>query len=85
MPAWINVLVTIAMVLGGIILQAIFISYTVGQHIGKYRERLEAGEAMNIQRNIGQDKWNDRMEMRFERLVEKIAFIEGRFEGKRGG
>jgi hypothetical protein len=85
MPAWINVLVTIAMVLGGILLQALFISYTVGNAVGKYRERLEAGEAMNIQRDINQGKWNDRMEERFERLLEKVARIEGRMEAKRGG
>jgi len=85
MPAWISVLVTIAMVLGGILLQALFISYTVGNAVGKYRERLEVGEAMNIQRDINQAKWNDRMEERFERLLEKVARIEGRMEAKRGG
>jgi hypothetical protein len=73
------------MVLGGILLQALFISYTVGNAVGKYRERLEVGEAMNIQRDINQAKWNDRMEERFERLLEKVARIEGRMEAKRGG
>jgi hypothetical protein len=86
MPAWINVLVTIAMVLGGILLQALFISYTVGNAVGKYRERLEAGEAANIQRDIAQGEWNRRMETKVERLIEKIARFEGRMEAtKRGG
>jgi hypothetical protein len=85
MPAWINVLVTIAMVLGGILLQALFISYTVGNAVGKYRERIEAGEAMDIQRDMTQSKWNDRMEAKVDRLMEKVSFVEGRIEGRRGG
>jgi hypothetical protein len=85
MPAWINVLVTIAMVLGGILLQALFISYTVGNAVGKYRERIEAGEALDIQRDMDRTKITDRLEMKVDRLMEKVSFLEGRIEGRRGG
>jgi hypothetical protein len=86
MPAWVNVLVTIAMVLGGIVLQALFISYTVGNAVGKYRERLEAGEAANLRADFMRDKMFEKLEIKVDSLMQKVSFLEGRFNAReRGG
>ena len=84
MSPWINVLVTVLLALGGVITQAFLISFLVGREVGKYKERLDAVEAMFMQRTINQDKVLDDLRKHVDSFMKQIAYLEGVVNRRRG-